>query len=361
VTVHGVEPSTERFDAPIFDEPTDDIDPDVKSLFDFVAFDPATLPPLASGTSETGTESDDTPIVLWQDVPTDVVPEAIDIVTGDEQVADGSPTDSCVLLTVRLASAEAADNVSCYLYLPLDEATDCYVPGQVEDEVQRVENGEIEPEYILVRTNEGGRQNLFDRVAELADAQPTMKYLRLWRGYWLDAVQSLMHTADDGIVEKRTYRRVQNLLASAGASVTTLTIRDWVSGERIGAGSITSIKAVGQLSGHHMLQEYPDKIDGAFRQIRTIHQILGRRISGRLQDIGKAQALKTPARGAKREVKLDPALSVPIDDLLDLLQFWRVVDVHTGPFAVPVSRVGVVRPTAPYGRVADNAATAPVI
>jgi len=143
-------------------------------------------------------------------------------------------------------------------------------------------------------------------------------------------------------------------LASIGVRVTIVTIRDWAQGERIGPGSITSIKAVGTLSQHPMLQQYPQQVDEAFKQIRIIHQVLGRRISSTLQKLGKVAQQGnsvTATKATKRVVQLDPALSVPLDDLLDMLQFWEVIAVDQGPWSVPLSKVGVIMQNASYGGI----------
>jgi hypothetical protein len=132
-------------------------------------------------------------------------------------------------------------------------------------------------------------------------------------------------------------------LAKVGVKVTPLTVRNWVLGQTIGPYSLDSIKAIGVLSQHPMVMQYPTQIDAAFKQIRVIHQAVGRRISKVLQRVGSAtQAQGRQSRAANREVQLDPALSVPIDDLMDMLEFWEVMEVINGPWQVPAGRVNVV-------------------
>ncbi len=99
-----------------------------------------------------------------------------------------------------------------------------------------------------------------------------------------------------------------------------------------------------------MVEQYPEQIDAAFKQIRTIHQALGRRINRVLERIGNAsqrQGKRSTRTG--QEVQLDPALSVPIDDLIDMLQFWEVTEVSVGPWDVPVGRVNSVLSRPLYG------------
>jgi len=169
----------------------------------------------------------------------------------------------------------------------------------------------------------------------------------VWREYWLEAIDSLVQKHVSGKAKRGTYQQLQKQLVKAGVKVTNATVRGWVLGERIGPGNIASVKAIGMLSQHSMVQQYPQQIDAAFRQIRTIHQVLGRRISTTLQNLNKMSQhnlgkQSKMSKGTKREIQLDPALSVPIDDLLDLLQFWEVVEIDQGPWNVPIHRVGIV-------------------
>ena len=272
----------------------------------------------------------------------------------DSHVPSGGPVESCILLKIQMASTNTTAEVVRYLYLSSEGATECYISEQGDGDLKRVPNDEIEPGFILIRTDQEDRQTLFDRIVQLAHAQPTMKYLRVWREYWLEAIHSLVQQNSSGRAKRGAYLQLQRQLASIGVRVTIVTIRDWAQGERIGPGSLASIKAVGTLSQHPMLQQYPRQVDEAFRQIRKIHQVLGRRISSTLQKLGKvAQQGKSVSstKATKRVVQLDPALSVPIDDLLDMLQFWEVIAVDQGPWSVPLSKVGVIMQNASYGGI----------
>lgn len=258
-----------------------------------------------------------------------------------------SITEACILFKVRQVRASDQSNAIHYIYLETDGTTECYIPGQGSDELTPVANEEIEPGFIIIRTDEDDRQSLFDRVIQLADAQPTMKYLKVWRDYWLEAILSLVQTHASGRAKRGSYQQLQRDLAAAGVRVTLATIRGWVLGERIGPASIESVRGVASLSQHPMLLRYPDRVDAAFKQIRTIHQVLGRRISSMLQGLGKSMRQvstgeESRATRTQREVHLDPALAVPIDDLIDLLEFFEVVSVNAGSWEAPTSRVGVL-------------------
>jgi hypothetical protein len=335
-------------------EDWDDADPNLKSLFDLISFDTTSLTP---ATSMHLIHSEEPAIARLLPRHTDSFQDSGDQPEFHEEdnhlPADG-PMEPCLLLTIKLASVNATTEIVRYLYLSSDGTTECYIPGQDDDNLKKVPNDEIEPSFILIRTDQEDRHTLFDRIVQLADGQPTMKYLRVWREYWLEAIHSLVQKHASGKAKRGAYLQIQQQLSSIGVHVTLVTVRDWVLGERIGPGNLDSIKAVGTLSQHPMVQQYPRQVDEAFRQIRKIHQVLGRRISTTLQKLGKvAQQDRsvTSAKGAKRDVQLDPALSVPIDDLLDMLQFWEVTEVDQGPLSVPLSRVGLILQDALYGGV----------
>jgi len=332
-------------------EDLDNADPDLKSLFDLVSLDLASLSPTSSANLAHSEELAETHLFPWRDDSFQDSGEQPEFSEDEMSPLVGGPTETCVLLKVQMASANATKNLQ-YLYLNSEGTTECYIPGQDDDDLIKAANDEIEPGFILIRTDQDDRQTLFDRIVQLADGQPTMKYLRVWREYWLEAILSLVQKHASGKAKRGEYLLLQRQLAQAGVHVTHVTVRDWVLGERIGPGNLGSIKVVGALSQHPMVQKYPEQIDKAFRQIRTIHQVLGRRISATLQRLGKvAQQSKniTSNKKTRREIQLDPALSVPIDDLLDMLQFWEVMEVVKGPWNVPLSRVGVVLPRALYG------------
>lgn len=319
----------------------DEIETDLKPLFNIVSLDPAN----PTSTSFPG-ESDQVHVLHWHEHSFHDSGDQPEGDADDELLLTSSLTESCLLLKVRLMNINTDVNPIQYLYLNSEGVTECYMPGQ-NDELSQVANDEIEPGFVLIRTDQGDRQSLFERIVQLADAQPTMKYLKEWRDYWLEAVDSLVQKHASGKAKRGTYQQLQKQLVNSGVKVTNATVRGWVLGERIGPGNIASIKAIGMLSQHPMVQKYPQQVDAAFRQIRTIHQVLGRRISMKLQDLNKV-ALHIPhkqhqvSKGTKREMQLDPALSVPIDDLLDLLQFWEIVEIDQGPWNVPIHQIGLV-------------------
>lgn len=324
-------------------EPPDNAELELRSLFTITTIDPGSLTPVVQAAQrEVGRAAIIYPMSGTIDEQSEE--ESVDVEAGEAVVG---PTDRCVLLTLQLSSgtSEHVQQLG-YLYLEDDEATDCYVPGQTD--VTRTANDEVQPGYILIRTDQDDRRSLFDRVVELADAQPTMKYLKVWREYWLEAIDSLVQKHASGGPKHGAYTGLRQRLVEAGVTVTTATVRDWVLGERIGPENIAAVEAVGRLADHQQLQRHPQQVDAAFRQIRTIHQVLGRRIGTTIQSLGAVQQT-SGKKASKKEVFLDPALSLPIDDLLDLLQFWRVERVDVGPFNVPVNRIGKVLPRAAYG------------
>ena len=342
-------------DAPFLDETSEGFEIDaleVASIFERVDLDNAAFTRV-----ESDPESLDEPETIptgsnpWSIARDDNEDDHLDLDVLGEAVPVGAITENCLRLTLQRTGEGIADSSEQYLYLPQDGSIECYIPGLGDEVLSRVANEEIVPGYVLIRTDRDDRESLFDRIVELADAQPTMKYLTVWRGYWLDAVDNLAQQHASGRARRGSYLRIQRQLADVGIKVTTQTIRGWILGERIGPGTVGAVKAIGHLTQHPMLLQHSEQVEKAFRQIRTIHQVLGMRISAALQRAGKVAqqpSSKATAKSSKQAVKLDPALTIPLDDLLDLLQYWEVIDAQFGPFTVPVTHVGIILRRAPF-------------
>ncbi|HKP54942.1 MAG TPA: DrmE family protein [Chloroflexia bacterium] len=357
-------------------EEEDEQDGDLPSIFSVHRFDPATFtirPPLPRSNlgeafQEQGEASSATSSALiWREDRIAEMDNQPDLGDADAPINAehlGGPTEACLRLTMQLLSMGPPDEEGevRYLYLSSEASTECYLPGG-EEALASILNDEIEPGYIIIRTDQEDRDSLFDRIIQMADAQPTMKYLKVWRTYWLEAADSLVRKGAMGQAVRGSYKQLQTQLAQSGVQVTTMTVRDWVLGARIGPRDIKAVKAVGALTQHPMLMQYPDQVDAAFKQIRVIHQLLGRRIAATLQRLGKvaSQGLnRTSGRNdytsssgivkrGKRNLNIDPALAVPIDDLLDLLEFWEVLEVSQDPCQVPSSRVGKLLTRSVFG------------
>ena len=324
----------------------DDDEPDSKSLFDVVVIQSQDLG-LPSVCAEKVFEQLP-PIAIDRPLYDD-----IDLPDEEEQVetlVTTGPTEACLGLKVRMTSSGPEADDDQYIYLSTDGAIECFIPSQQDEGLTTVDTDEIEPGFILLRTDRDDRRGLFDRIVQLADSQPTMKYLKVWRQHWREAIDSLAGKHISGRARRGTYKALHEDLKRTGIDVALVTVRTWVLGQTIGPGSLHSIKAVGALSKHPMVEQYPEQIDAAFKQIRIIHQALGRRISRVLQRVGqKSQVGPGKLKKTGQEVQLDPALSVPIDDLIDMLQFWEVVEVSNGPWEVPTAHVNVVLPKPLYG------------
>ena len=330
----------------------DQSEPTMTSLFDVKATNWVSVPVDTSGETE-GTSSAEARVLTLTEMPAWYEDLDVSETEPEEALPTDGPTEPCLLLKVKQRASSTQADEPRYLYVEKEGTTECYIPSQEDEGVDTLDNDDLESGFILIRTDQEDRRGLFERIVELADAQPTMKYLKVWRQHWLEAIDGLAQKNSGGRARRGTYLELQKKLVKAGVKVTTATVRSWVLGQTIGPGSLESTKAVGALSQHPMVEQYPEQIDAAFKQIRSIHQVLGRRISSSLKRVGRVtQRLSDPAkreRVHKKEVQLDPALSVPIDDLIDMLEFWEIIDVSDGPWQVPVSKVNVMMSSPFYG------------
>jgi hypothetical protein len=171
------------------------------------------------------------------------------------------------------------------------------------------------------------RGSLFDQMVRLAEGQPEMDYLASFRKVWREAIQSIaLRNRSSG---ETNYTKIFESLREAGAPIASeQTVRLWINGQVIGPEAVTSIQAVGKLSGSQSLMNQAKKFDRAFRQIRSIHQGLGRRLSTAIRR--SFRHLKF--RETKNSVaKLDDHLGVPLDELLESVDLLEVLSVgrHT--------------------------------
>jgi hypothetical protein len=209
------------------------------------------------------------------------------------------------------------------IWLDVDEFVECIRPSEGE-EVLRVQPRSIQAGDILLRMeNADVRGSLFDQMVRLAEGQPEMDYLASFRKAWRDAIQAIVARYRSG--GSTNYSQIFDSLQAAGAPIASeQTVRLWINDQVIGPEAVASIEAVGKLSGSSSLVNQAKRFDRAFRQIRAIHQGLGRRLSAAI----RKSFCHLNFREAKDPVvKLDDHLGVPLDELLESVDLAEVHSV----------------------------------
>jgi hypothetical protein len=182
--------------------------------------------------------------------------------------------------------------------------------------------------------DEGERSLLFSRVLDLAEQQPQYCHLSTYRAVWKSAMEKLiLRFQNDGRIE---YSRLLRDLKAGGATIEyAVSLRFWLGGTIIGPATEASIRAVGQLSGVKQLEDKSSEFDRAFRQMRGIHQGLGRRLSS---------AIRRAFRGLTGETEavnlLKNPLDLPIEEIAESIDMLEIAEADLTEQEVPSYCVG---------------------
>jgi hypothetical protein len=226
------------------------------------------------------------------------------------------------------------------LYLPVGNLVDCVRPSDGES-VLRLEVDKIKVgDFILNLSERAARETLFDQLVRLAEGQPEMDYLADFRKTWREAIQKI--SAKFRSPSGFDYAGIFLALKAAGAPIESeQAVRFWVHEQVIGPEAIASIQAVGKLSGSNALASQAKQFDRAFRKIRGLHQGIGRKLSGAIREsfrhvhFGHVQ---------KTTEQMDDRLGIPLDELLDTIDFAEVVSINAFPEEISAQHVNEFRP-----------------
>lgn len=224
-----------------------------------------------------------------------------------------------------------------HILLKQDSPIECVSPNKPSD-LRTIRPAELEPADVILRLDEGGRSSLFDKIVELAENQPQLSYLARFRKEWRDALDRLArdHITETGV----DYGAILRKLRENGAPIQTeLTVRNWLQDYVIGPENIKSIVAVGKATGLAAVIRGAREFDGAFRRIRGLHQGIGRRLTSSIR-----QHFKHFAAGASAPLEdpmtLDSRLGIPLDEMLETVEFLEVLSASDGAVTVSHSRIG---------------------
>jgi hypothetical protein len=265
---------------------------------------------------------------IWED---DIGDEVLD--ENDDALSHTPHSDDVECITMRVVSRSQG---SCRIRLGKNTVAEV-VQAQRPTEVVRLLPNEIHPGDVLLIIDEGIRGDLFDRVVDLAEQQPRLRYLASYRRAWRDAIQLLASQFRcSGVID---YSCMLSQLQTAGAPVQTeAALRGWVYEQVIGPEALGSIRAVGVVSGNQMIVKQANDFDKAFHKIRGIRTSIGRLINAAIRqtftsfgDIGETGMHK-----------LDDRLLLPVNELIETLDFAEVVLVESESVMVAPQAVGML-------------------
>jgi hypothetical protein len=131
-------------------------------------------------------------------------------------------------------------------------------------------------------------------------------------------------------------------LQTNGARIQTeQTVRNWALDYVIGPDEISSIVAVGRVSGVSVMVRQAKEFDQSFRRIRGIRQAIGQRLNNTIR-----KSFKTFAEGSvdPYAFQLEDRLGIPVDELLETIDLAEVISINKQEQRMPFHSVGRFQP-----------------
>jgi hypothetical protein len=247
-----------------------------------------------------------------------------------------------------------------WMYLPEDQTSDVLMPddaanheGDDSGGLCAVANTDLEPGMTLIGTDDGKRRDLFDHLMELADATPELRPLKMFQEQWRTAMDECAARFQEPRSGRIEYGRLLAALQAEGAPITDhQAVRLWVAHKVLGPADIKSIRAVGLLAGHPILRDSSRQVHDALNDLRGVRSAMGRRLGAALRtaaSFGPEEPAHAPPRsrgrtGSSRSVPSSLVLSIPLEELVDAMQFWQIECTDSTARPVPAALVGQLIP-----------------
>jgi hypothetical protein len=185
---------------------------------------------------------------------------------------------------------------------------------------------------LLLIVDEQQQRGIFDRLIEIADNNPRMQYIAVYRNIWRKAIDLLAskYQASNGKID---YPAMYAALKTASIQVATLqTLQNWVNDIVIGPEDVSSLAAVGAVSGISELSQRAQEFDKAFIDIRSLHRRIGRRVAKIIRKTFKVVATEEDIRA---DDNLQEYLGVPLTEIVNAVEVAEVTKIN-------LSRDGIV-------------------
>lgn len=244
---------------------------------------------------------------------------------------DSSAVDRIDAIRINGSSAVRGPSV---LFLPEHVAVEAVLATK-PNELTSVLPSELEPGDIVLLMEEGGRTDLFDRIVELAEGTSELGYLSAFRKQWRDALSKIEPLPNSRLA--LDYNTLLAQLQRAGAPIQNWqTVRNWMLGITIAPDDPRSIAAVGKISGAESLVRNVRDFDRAFRKIRGIRQGIGRQLNSAI----RRHFAHFASGAAEAAGGLDPRLGIPLDELIETIDFLEVDEVAPEAIRISPARAG---------------------
>ncbi len=209
------------------------------------------------------------------------------------------------------------------LWLNVDAFVEFIRPDDPDD-LFRASSQELRIGDLLLIVDENQQQSIFDYLIEVADSNPKMQYIAVFRNIWRKAINLLASKfqMSNGYID---YSAMFDELNNAGIEITTLqTLQNWVNDIVIGPEDLSSIIAVGRVSGVLELSKKAKEFDHNFTKIRTLHRIIGRHVAHIIRQTFKGVVSQGEIIA---DESLEDHVGVPLDEIIDAIEIAEVIDI----------------------------------
>jgi len=180
------------------------------------------------------------------------------------------------------------------------------------------------PGDLLLIVDEQQQRGIFDRLIEIADNNPRMQYIAVYRSIWRKAVDLLAskYQVNSGKID---YTAMYAALKAAHIQVATIqTLQNWINDIVIGPEDVSSLIAVGEVSGILELSQRAQEFDNAFIDIRGLHRRIGRRVA---KIIRKTFKIVASDEDASVDDNLQEYLGVPLTEIVNAIEVAEVTKI----------------------------------
>jgi len=207
-----------------------------------------------------------------------------------------------------------------FIWLPPEQTVECLRKSGSGDSIERIAAKQLNAGDFLIIIEDDTRGSLFDRIVQIAEDQPDLRYLASYRKQWQKAMRILENKYE---CNRYGYTKLHSDLRSNGSTImTSVSVANWILGRVMAPDDSSSIRAAGRLAGMDALDRDAKDFDSAFRTIRAIHQALGRRLSRLIRQSSRYMA--DTEEVATKEAS-DDHIWLPVNELLETIDLAEII------------------------------------
>ncbi len=202
-------------------------------------------------------------------------------------------------------------------------ATDTFVEFVRPDdpnELYRLTPDQLLEKDLLLIVDQNQQKGIFEQLIEIADNNPKVQYIATYRNIWRKAI-SLIEANFRDPDGKIDYLTMHLALVKEGIEITSLqTLQNWVNDVVIGPADLSSIVAIGKVSGVVELSRRSKEFDRNFARIRSLHRSIGRRVANIIRQTFKLVA----STDTVLQDNLEDSIGIPLEEIVRSIEVCEV-------------------------------------